>query len=121
MLNKSRCSGNAGRVSAITIPQAIPVQLLNGYTELSYTSRRHELEGSRGGDPKSICNHFLRTSSFESVDDFLTATVFFQSGYDSLNPGVRFCRGLFSSARHSDFLLESSYLSLIICSFTNLA
>ena len=60
MLNKSRCSGNAGRVDGVSIPQAIPVQSLNGYTELSYTSRRHELEGSRRGDLKTICNRFLQ-------------------------------------------------------------
>ena len=87
------------------------MQLLNGYTELSYTSRRRELEESQRGDLKSICNRFLRVFSFDSVDDSLAATVFLQSGHDFLNPSVRFCPPLFSTARRSVVLLESSHHS----------
>ena len=111
MLNKSRRSGNAGRVNGVMPPQATPMQLLDGYTQLSYTSRRLRLEGSRRGDLKSICNRFLRISSFESVDDLAAVRVFFRLGYDSLNPSVCFCQRPFSSAGHSVVLLVSSYRS----------
>ena len=83
MLNKSRRRGSAGRANGVRSPQAIPVQLLGGYTELSSTSRRHKLEGSWRWNLKSFGNRCLRISLFESVGVYVSL-----SGLSSLSPAM---------------------------------